>query len=237
MPGRDELLKQIRIVGRGTRGAPPAILELPDSGLSEVFEQMQRGLSNRSIARHLRKIGMIGSENSLQQSVSLLRKRIVPLLNREAPVQSLPSCALKLPAEVSCLPPNEMPSTVTDIVKSYGECIRQLTEAAAENGAMISEDVSKHVKAYSALVATKARLEQTVMKSRPVETPENTVSKERADRVWNYVTDNGRDTHKMAKAAELFIKKLQEKLVYLEQDATGEWREATGKRPDRSEPR
>jgi hypothetical protein len=237
MSGRDEIVKQIRIMGKGTRGAPPAILELPDSALYEVFQQMQRGLSNRAIARHLRQFGMSGSENSLQQSVSLLRKRIALLLDREAPVQSLPQTALKLLAEVSSLPPSEMLSTVTDIVNNYGECMRQLTKSAAESGTAITEDLSKHAKAYAALVATKTRLEQSVMKSRPVETPEDPVSQERADKIWSYVTDNGRDTHKMAKAADLFIKKLEGKIVYLEQDATGEWREATGKRPGRSEPR
>jgi hypothetical protein len=237
MSGRDELLKQIRIMGRGTRGAPPAILELPDSALYEMFLQMQRGMSNRSIARHLQKQGMSGSENSLQQSVSLLRKRIAPLLDREAPVQSLPQTALKLPPEVSFLPPDQMLSTVTDIVNNYGESIRQLTEAAAESGTPITEDLSKHAKAYAALVATKTRLEQSVMKSRPVDLQEDLVSQERADRVWNYLTDNGRDTHKMAKAADKFIALLEAKCIALEQDATGEWREAAVKRPGRSEHR
>ncbi len=69
MSGRDELLKQIKIMGKGTRGPIPAILELPDSTLYDIIEQMKRGLSNRAIARHLRKCGMKGSEHSLQQAV------------------------------------------------------------------------------------------------------------------------------------------------------------------------
>ena len=43
MISRNELLKQIRILGKGTRGAPPSILELADSALYEVFEQLKRG--------------------------------------------------------------------------------------------------------------------------------------------------------------------------------------------------
>ncbi len=90
MSGQNKILDQIRVMGRGTRGSAPAILELPDASLYEVFLQMQRGLSNRSIARHLRKCGMSGSENSLQQSVSLFRKRIAPLLGAESPPPCFP---------------------------------------------------------------------------------------------------------------------------------------------------
>src|SRR5512139_2851180 len=125
MSGRDELLKQIKIMGKGTRGSTPAILELPDAALYEVFEQMQRGLSSRAIARFLRKSGMKGSENSLQQTLSLFRKRIAPLLGEESATPTLPQAVVKLPAEVSSLPPDEMLSTVRDIVKAYGESIRQ----------------------------------------------------------------------------------------------------------------
>jgi hypothetical protein len=112
---------------------------------------------------------------------------------------------MKLPAEVSSLPPDEMLSTVGAVVKAYGESIRQLTKAAAENGAAITEDLSKHVKAYSALVATKARLEQTLMKSRPVGPTGDPSFEERANRVWEQLTDNGRDSHAMAIAATKFL--------------------------------
>src|SRR5208283_2971180 len=132
MTSRDELLKQIRNIGRGTRGNPPAILQLPDATLYEVFEQMERGLSNRAIARFLRKSGMSGSENSLQQTLSLFRKRIAPLLGAESAPPSLLQAALKIPAEVSTLPTDDMLSTVRDIVKAYGESIRRVTKAAAE---------------------------------------------------------------------------------------------------------
>ncbi len=168
MPGREEILKQLRILGKGTRGASPAILELADDTLYEVFEQLKRGLSCRAVARYLRSIGMKGSENSLQQSVSLFRKRIEPLLAEETAMPSLPQAPVKIPPEVSVLPPDEMLSTVRDIVRNYGESIRQVTEAAVRKGTPIGEDLAKHIKSYSTLVATRVRLEQTVMKDRPV---------------------------------------------------------------------
>jgi hypothetical protein len=233
MSGREELLKQIRYLGRGTRGAPPAILELPDAALYELFLQMQRRVSNRAIARYLRKTGMKGSENSLQQTLSLFRKRIAPLLGEESASQSLPQAALKIPAEVSSLPADEMLSTVTDIVKAYGESIRQATVAAAKNGTPLSEDLAKHIKSYSGLVATQARLEQTVMKSRPVALTEDPSFEERANRAWEQLTDNGRDTDSMAKMVDKFLMRLEKKCIQLEQDSNGEWVEAPPQRPGR----
>jgi hypothetical protein len=237
MSSREELLKQIRSLGRGTRGSTPAILELPDSTLYDIFEQMKRGLSNRAIARHLSKCGMKGSENSLQQSVSLFHKRIAPLLGAESTPPSLPRSPVKLPAGVSSLPPDERLSTLRAIVKDYGEYIRQQTEAAARKGGTIGEDVAKHAKAYSTLLATQARLEATVMKSRPVGQAEDPSFKERADRAWDQLTDNGRDNDSMAKIVDRFLMKLEKRCISLEQDSTGQWHEAPRQRPGRSEPR
>ncbi|MGO9568545.1 MAG: hypothetical protein ACLP5H_13485 [Desulfomonilaceae bacterium] len=231
MPNREEILKQIRVMGRGTRGASPAIIGLADSALYQVFEQMLRGLSNRSIARHLRKCGLTGSENSLQQSVSLFRKRIALLLSEESAPLSLPQAALKIPAEVSCLPADEMLSTVMDIVKAYGESIRQATVTAAKNGTPLSEDLSKHVKSYAALVATKARLEQTVMKQGgALVPPEDRSLDELSKSALDFIGDDG---DKMVKASQKFLLKLAEKCISLERGADGEWVEAPRHRPGR----
>jgi hypothetical protein len=232
MSVREELLKQIRIMGRGTRGSPPAILELPDSTLYDIFKQMQRGLSNRAIGRFLRKYGMSGSENSLQQTLSLFRKRIAPLLSRELSLQSLPQVALKMPAEVSSLPADEMLSTVTDIVKAYGESIRQATVAAAKSGTPISEDIAKHVKSYSGLVATKARLEASVVKSRPVALKEDPSFDELANRAHDYLSEDDLG-HKMVEASQKFLMRLEKKCIQFEQDSNGEWHEAPRQRPGR----
>jgi len=59
------------------------------------------------------------SENGLKKTLSLFRKRIAPLLGRESALPSLPKAALKFSAEVSSLLPDEMLSTVGDIVKAY----------------------------------------------------------------------------------------------------------------------
>jgi hypothetical protein len=235
MTSRDELLKRIRSLARGTRGRPPAILELPDATVCDIVEQMERKVSNRAIARFLRKNGMSGSENSLQQTLSLFRKRIAPLLGRESAPPSLPQAALKIPSEVSCLPADEMLATVTDIVKNYGEVIRQQTEAAAHKGGTIGEDLAKHAKAYAALVTIQARLQATVVKSRPVGPTEDPSFKERADRAWEQITDNGRDTDSMGKIVDRFLMKLEKKCISLEQDSNGEWVEAPRQRPGRRE--
>ncbi len=196
MTSWEEILKRIRFLGKGTRGASPAILDLADDTLYEVFEALKRGLTCRAVARYLRSIGMKGSENSLQQSVSLFRQRIAPLLAEETATPSLPAAPVKIPPEVSVLPPDEMLSDVRAIVRNYGESIRQVTEAAVRKGTPIGEDLSKHVKAYRGLVATKARLEQTVMKDRPVELPEDKSFQEQADRAHEYLTSIGWDGDK-----------------------------------------
>jgi hypothetical protein len=193
---------------------------------------MERGLSNRAIARHLSKCGMKGSENSLQQSVSLFRRRISPLLSEESAPPSLPQAVVKIPAEAYSLPPDDMLSTVTDIVKAYGESIRQATAAAANSGTPISEDIAKHVKAYSALVATQARLEATVVKSGSVTTTADASFEERANRAHEYLSENGLG-HKMVEASQKFLMRLEKKCVSLEQDANGEWHEAPRQRPGR----
>ncbi len=127
-----------------------------------------------------------------------------------------------------------MLSTVTDIVKFYGESIRQQTEAAARKGTPIGEDLAKHVKSYSALVATKARLEQTVMKSRPVGPNEDRSFDELADRAHNYLSENGLG-EKMIVAGQKFLMRIEKKCVALEQDSSGEWVEAPSQRPGRRE--
>ncbi len=233
MSGREELLKQIKIMGRGTRGAAPAILELPDATLYEAFELLRRGMSSRAVARYLSKNGMKGSENSLQQTLSLFRKRIAPLLGAESAPPSLPQAALKLPLEVSSLPPDDMLSTVRDIVKAYGESIRQATVAAVENGTPLSEDIAKHIKSYSGLVATQARLEATLTKSRPTgPLMEDRNFDALADRAHDYLSEDDLG-EKMIVAGQKFLLRLEKKCIQLEQDSKGEWQVAPTQRPGR----
>ncbi|MGO9569519.1 MAG: hypothetical protein ACLP5H_18470 [Desulfomonilaceae bacterium] len=229
MTNRDELLKQIRLMGKGTRGAAPAILDLPDATLYGVFEQMQRGLSNRAIARYLRRSGMKGSENSLQQTLSLFRKRIAPLLGEESATPSLPQAVVKLRAAVSSQPPDEILSTATDIVSAYGEWIKQETVAAVKNGTPLGEDMAKHVKAYSAAVATKARLEQTVVKQGgSIGPPEDRSFDELSKKALDFIGDDG---DKMVKASQKFLMRIEKKCVSLRRGADGEWVEAPTRRP------
>jgi len=239
MSGRDKLLKQIRVLGKGTRGASPAILELADDTLYEVFEQLKRGLSCRAVARYLRSIGMNGSENSLQQTLSLLRKRVAPLLRvEESAAPALPQAAHKLPENFSSLPHEEALSTLTEVVKNYGEWLRQVTQKAAQNGTPISEDVAKHMKAYDTLLARKTRLEQNAVKDTPVqstgEDPEDSRFLEAlANKAHDWLFADG-DGDEMIKASKRFLARLAPLCIQVEKDpVTGKWRKVTG-RPERN---
>jgi hypothetical protein len=118
-------------------------------------------------------------------------------------------------------------------VKAYGESIRQATVTAAKNGTLLSEDIAKHVKSYGGLVATQARLEATVVKSRPTGQAEDPSFQERADRASEQLTDRERDTDSMAKIVDKFLMKLETKCMSPEQDSTGQWHEAPTERPGR----
>ena len=233
MATREQLIQQIRILGRGSRGAPPAILDLPDPALYEVFEQLQRGLSSRAVARHLRYTGLMqGSENSLQQSVSLFRKRIATLLVLTPSQSLLPSSPVRLPADLDSLPQAELLSGVREIERSYRVALMQALEIAASPGGRLAEDLPKHIKAYNEVVATRAKLEEMNLKA-PAVTPDDREFDARADRVWEWLTDNGKDSDKLVKAANIFLQKAEARIVELEQDANGEWQKVPNQRPGR----
>jgi hypothetical protein len=133
-----------------------------------------------------------------------------------------------------------MLSAVRDIERAYRDVIRRALETATSASGRLNEDLPKHIKAYDALVSTRAKLEQ----ARPPKT--NSVSQEdrefdaRADRVWEWLTDNGKDSDKLVKAANIFLQKAEARIVELEQDANGEWQEVPNRRPgrmDSSDPR
>ncbi len=233
MATREQLIQQIRILGRGSRGAPPAILDLSDPALYEVFEHLQRGLSSRAVARHLRFAGLMqGSENSLQQSVSLFRKRVATLLVSNSSQSPLPSSPVRLPADLDSLPHDEILSGVRDIERSYREAIKRALETATSASGRLNEDLPKHIKAYDALVSTRTRLEQATPKTNSV-CQEDREFEERANRVWEFYTDNGKDGDRLVKAAKIFLQKAEAKIIELEQDANGEWQKVPNQRPGR----
>ncbi|MGO9120940.1 MAG: hypothetical protein ACLQPD_25435 [Desulfomonilaceae bacterium] len=233
MASPEQILERIRVLGRGRRGAHTGILHLPDSTLYEVFQQMQRGLSNRAIARHLLKCGAGGTENSLQQTVSLLRKRIAPLLTKDSTTLPLPAAKLEIPAKVSPTAPDDTLNTLDDMIKFYGQAIRQATQSAAQKGTPLSEDLIKHIKAYDMLVARKARIEQNAIKDRAVEPDREDPDDLRlldllANKVQEWLFDNG-DGEKMVRASKRFLARIAQKCIYLKKDpVTGEWYEVKG---------
>jgi hypothetical protein len=233
MATREQLIQQIRILGRGSRGAPPAILDLSDPDLYEVFEQLQRGLSSRAVARHLRFSGLMqGSENSLQQSVSLFRKRIATLMVSNPSQCPLPSTPVRLPADLDSLPHDELLSGVRDIERSYRTVIKQALQIATSSAGRLAEDLPKHIKAYNEVVATRAKLEQMNLKT-PSVTPDDREFEERANRVLEFYADNEEDADKMVKAANIFLQKAEARIIELKQDTNGEWQKMPNQRPGR----
>ncbi len=80
------IVNQIRALARSSRGQSQNILALSDDAIYQIYHQLQSGAGNRSTARFLReRYKVCGSENSLQQSIGKLKKKIEPLL-RVAPI-------------------------------------------------------------------------------------------------------------------------------------------------------
>jgi hypothetical protein len=78
------IVARIRELSRGARGRETFVISLSDEAIYAIYMQLKNGASNRSVARLLQgKYNVQSSENSLQQGISKLRKRISSLL--EAP--------------------------------------------------------------------------------------------------------------------------------------------------------
>jgi hypothetical protein len=114
------------------------------------------------------------------------------------------------------MPPEEALDIIDSILKSYGNAIKQNVEAADYNDGMLTEDVSKHVKAYSSLVGTKARLQKSEKR-----VPSNDyVDNAEFDRRSKLVLDKfvGDDGDKLIRSADKLLKALEAKCVKMELD-------------------
>jgi hypothetical protein len=75
------IVNQIRALARSARGQSQNILSLSDEAIYQIYHQIKSGAGNRSTARFLREnYNVGGSENSIQQSIGKLKKKIEPLL-------------------------------------------------------------------------------------------------------------------------------------------------------------
>jgi len=217
------IVSEITRLAKSSRGRDLSLLHLTDDCLHQVYQQMNAGVSNRSIARMLQtKYGISRSENALQQSLSALRKRIAPLLSIKE--NGLPSKPIRPPSELSSMDPEDSLVTVDEILKAYGNSIEMMAKAAECNDGMLTEDLSKHVKAYSTLLGIRHRL-QSARKQEPSSQSREDLERERKSKLAleKYI---GNDGNRMLRAADNFLKAIEEKCVALEQDPeTGEYRE------------
>jgi hypothetical protein len=219
---RTIIVGEIRKLGKSNRGKELGLLQLSDDGLYEVYLQLKAGVSNRSIARMLQsRYGVTRSENSIQQAVSLLAKRIGPILNN--PCVELPAVTVTAPPELSNMSTDEAIDLLEEIMIPYGKSIKHRVVAGARHDGYLTEDVSKHVKAYAALVATRERLQRTQKRSPSNHFMEHTEMDRRSRLILDkYVGDDG---EKMARAADKLIKALEEKCVKMELDPeTGKYK-------------
>jgi hypothetical protein len=210
-----QIISEIRQLAKSNRGKDLGLLQLSDDCLYQIYLQLRAGASNRSIARMLQtRHGVARSENSIQQAVSLLKKRIAPLLNSQN--TELPSTPIRVPRGLSDMPLNDAIDTIDSILKSYGNAIKQLVEAADYNDGMLTEDVSKHVKAYSSLVGTKARLQKSEKRVPSNDYIDIAAFERRSKLVLeNYI---GNDGSKMIRSADKLLKALEAKCVTMEMD-------------------
>ena len=210
-----QIISEIRQLAKSNRGKDLGLLQLSDDCLYQIYIQLRAGASNRSIARLLQsRYGVASSENSIQQAVSLLRKRIAPLLNSQN--TELPSTPIRVPRGLSDMPIDDAIDTIDSILKSYGSAIKQVVEAADYNDGMLTEDVSKHVKAYSSLVGTKARLQKSEKRVPSSDYVDNAQFERRSKLVLEeYVKDDG---SKMIRSADKLLKALEAKCVTMELD-------------------
>jgi hypothetical protein len=114
------------------------------------------------------------------------------------------------------MPLNDAIDTIDSILKSYGSAIKQVVEAADYNDGMLTEDVSKHVKAYSSLVGTKSRLQKSE-KQVPSNDYIDIAAFERRSKLVleKFVKDDG---SKMIRSADKLLKALEARCVKMEID-------------------
>jgi tRNA U54 and U55 pseudouridine synthase Pus10 len=218
---RTIIVGNIRKLGESNRGKELGLLQLSDDCLYEVYLQLKAGVSNRSIARMLQsRYGVDRSENSIQQTVSLLAKRIAPILNR--PCVKLPVNTITPPPGLSNMPTDEVLDLLEEIMIPYGQSIKHRVEPGARHDGYLTEDVSKHVKVYATLVATREKLQRTQKRSTSNHLVDHTAMDRRSKLVLEKcVCDDG---EKMIRSADKFLKALEAKCVEMEINAeTGEY--------------
>jgi hypothetical protein len=221
------IVNQIRALARSARGQSQNILSLSDDAIYQIYHQLQSGAGNRSTARFLREnYNVGGSENSLQQSIGKLKKKIEPLL-RTAPT-TVPATTLEAKVkEIKHLPHDKKLATLEQIERDYKELINNALTQSREAG-VLSSDLHKHVTALANLSKTRAQLEKDSLANpgRPASFYESEeaqqIMKRRSDLVLEHYI--GEDGDKMIKAVWDFLAEAEKHVIKMNRNPeTGEY--------------
>jgi hypothetical protein len=220
-------VNQIRALARSSRGQSQNILALNDEAIYQIYHQLQSGAGNRSTARFLReKFNVGGSENSIQQSIGKLKKKIEPLL-RTAP-RTVPKTSLEAKVkEIEHLPHDKKLATLEQIERDYRELINNALNHSREAG-VLSSDLHKHIAALATISKTRAQLEKDSIANpgRPASFYESEeaqrIMKRRSDLVLEHYI--GEDGDKMIKAAWDFLAEAEKHVIKMNLNPeTGEY--------------
>ena len=221
------IVNQIRRLAKSSRGQSQNILALSDDAIYQIYHQLQSGAGNRSTARFLReKFNVGGSENSLQQSVGKLKKKIEPLL-RTAPITALRTSLEAKVKETDHLPHDKKLATLEEIEREYRELINNALNDSREAG-ILSSDLHKHIAALATISKTRAQLEKDSIANpnRPASFCESEeaqqIMKRRSDLVLeHYIGEYG---DKMVKAVWDFLAEAEKHVIKANRNPeTGEY--------------
>lgn len=225
-PERQNTVNQIRALARSSRGQSQNILALSDEAIFQIYHQLKNGAGNRSTARFLReKYNLGGSENSLQQSIGKLKKKIEPLL-RTGPITT-PTTSLEAKIkEIDHLPSDKKLATLEQIEREYQELINNALSNSKKAG-VLSSDLHKHITALATISKTRAQLEKDSLANPGrlgsyYESDEaQQIMKRRSDLVLDYIGD---DSDKMVKWAWDFLAECEKHVVKMNRNPeTGEY--------------
>ena len=221
------IVNQIRALARSSRGQSQNILALSDDAIYQVYHQLQSGAGNRSTARFLReKYNVGGSENSLQQSIGKLKKKIEPLLIM-APTKAPTSTLEAKVKEIDRLPQDKKLASLEEIEREYRELINNALNDSREAG-ILSSDLHKHIAALATISKTRAQLEKDSIANPSrsgsfYESEEaQRIMKRRSDLVLEHYI--GQDGDKMIKAAWAFLAEAEKHVIKMNLNPeTGEY--------------
>ncbi len=225
------IVSQIRKLGKGSRGRDTFVNSVSDEAIYEMFLQLKSGSTNRSVARFLLTThGVRSSENSLQQGIGKLRKRIATLLTAD-PISRVTTDMETRIADAQRLPPEKRLIIIRQIEQDYFRSIEMAT-AEAKNRGILIHDLPKHLAAVTALSKSADDLEKDVAAMDLAERKAlwEKEFKENSDVVLDWLHPH-RD--RLVIAADKLLRALKDRCVKLELDPeTGQYYDPGTKNPN-----